>query len=357
LIKNKLYTKNAFFILSIITLCFLILLSFIIGPVTISLKQIFQILLDKMILNSNESSIVYNQIHETVIFNIRLPRIFLALLVGMGLGTSGAILQGLFRNFLVDPGFIGVSSGAAVGAMISIMFLNIISYYIPFLSIIYILPLLAMVGSFFATVLIYKISKIDNRTNIMVMLLSGIAINALAGSIIGLFVSMSSDAELRSFTFWTLGGLDNADWDIVFITSIFIILPLIAVYFMKKQLDIFMLGDAEANHLGIDIEMLKKKIILFSSIIVGISVSFCGMIGFIGLVTPHLVRLFIGPKHSTLLPGSALLGAILLLTSDLISKTIIAPAQLPIGVVTSAIGAPFFIWLIISQKRRFSYAE
>ena len=223
MIKNKLYTKNAFFILSIITLCFLILLSFIIGPVTISLKQIFQILLDKMILNSNESSIVYNQIHETVIFNIRLPRIFLALLVGMGLGTSGAILQGLFRNFLVDPGFIGVSSGAAVGAMISIMFLNIISYYIPFLSIIYILPLLAMVGSFFATVLIYKISKIDNRTNIMVMLLSGIAINALAGSIIGLFVSMSSDAELRSFTFWTLGGLDNADWDIVFITFIFIL--------------------------------------------------------------------------------------------------------------------------------------
>ena len=357
MIKNKLYTKKVFFILSIIILCFLILLSFIIGPVTISLKQIFQILLDKMIFNFNESSIIYNQVHETVIFNIRLPRIFLALLVGMGLGTSGAILQGLFRNFLVDPGFIGVSSGAAVGAMISIMFLNIISYYIPFLSIVYILPLLAMVGSFFATVLIYKISKIDNRTNIMVMLLSGIAINALAGSIIGLFVSMSSDAELRSFTFWTLGGLDNADWDIVFITSIFVVLPLIAVYFMKKQLDIFMLGDAEANHLGVDIEMLKKKIILFSSIIVGISVSFCGMIGFIGLVTPHLVRLFIGPKHSSLLPGSALLGAILLLASDLISKTIIAPAQLPIGVVTSAIGAPFFIWLIISQKRRFSYAE
>ena len=357
MIKNKLYKKKIFFILSIIILCFLILLSFIIGPVTISLKQIFQILLDKIIFNFNESSIIYNQVHETVIFNIRLPRIFLALLVGMGLGTSGAILQGLFRNFLVDPGFIGVSSGAAVGAMISIMFLNIISYYIPFLSIVYILPLLAMIGSFFATVLIYKISKIDNRTNIMVMLLSGIAINALAGSIIGLFVSMSSDAELRSFTFWTLGGLDNADWDIVFITSIFVVLPLIAVYFMKKQLDIFMLGDAEANHLGVDIEMLKKKIILFSSIIVGISVSFCGMIGFIGLVTPHLVRLFIGPNHKLLIPGSALLGAVILSLSDLIAKSIIAPAQLPIGVITSAIGAPFFIWLILNQKKRFSYAE
>ena len=348
---------KVFFISSIFILIFLILLSFIIGPVNISLKQIFHILINKIFFNFNDNPIIYNQIHETVIFNIRLPRIFLALFVGMALGTSGAILQGLFRNFLVDPGFIGVSSGAAVGAMIAIIFVNIISYYIPFFSIVYILPLLAMIGSFITTVLIYKISKIDNRTNIMVMLLSGIAVNALSGSIIGLFVSMSSDAELRSFTFWTLGGLDNADWDVVFITAIFVICPLIIVYSMKKQLDIFMLGDAEATHLGVDIEKLKKKIILFSSIMVGISVSFCGMIGFIGLVTPHLVRLFIGPKHSNLLPGSALLGAILLLMSDLISKTIIAPAQLPIGVVTSAIGAPFFVWLIISQKRRFSYSE
>ena len=348
---------KVFFISSIFILIFLILLSFIIGPVNISLKQIFHILINKIFFNFNDNPIIYNQIHETVIFNIRLPRIFLALFVGMALGTSGAILQGLFRNFLVDPGFIGVSSGAAVGAMIAIIFVNIISYYIPFFSIVYILPLLAMIGSFITTVLIYKISKIDNRTNIMVMLLSGIAVNALAGSIIGLFVSMSSDAELRSFTFWTLGGLDNADWDVIFIAAIFVICPLIIVYSMKKQLDIFMLGDAEATHLGVDIEKLKKKIILFSSIMVGISVSFCGMIGFIGLVTPHLVRLFIGPKHSNLLPGSALLGAILLLMSDLISKTIIAPAQLPIGVVTSAIGAPFFVWLIISQKRRFSYSE
>tara|TARA_Y100000590_G_scaffold414872_1_gene512121 strand:+ start:119 stop:1198 length:1080 start_codon:yes stop_codon:yes gene_type:complete len=357
LIKNKMNFTKLFFASSIFILIFLIVLSFIIGPMNISLKQIVHILVNKIFFNLNDNSIIYNQIHETVIFNIRLPRIFLALFVGIALGTSGAVLQGLFRNFLVDPGFIGVSSGGAVGAMVAIIFVNIISYYIPFLSIVYILPLFAMVGSFFATVLIYKISKIDNHTNIMVMLLSGIAVNALAGSIIGLFVSMSSDAELRSFTFWTLGGLDNADWNVVFITAIFVIFPLIIIYSMKKQLDIFMLGDAEAVHLGIDIEKLKKKIILFSSIIVGISVSFCGMIGFVGLVTPHLVRLFIGPKHSNLLPGSALLGAILLIGSDLISKTIIAPAQLPIGVVTSAIGAPFFVWLIISQKRRFSYSE
>tara|TARA_B100001029_G_C14711707_1_gene260430 strand:- start:193 stop:573 length:381 start_codon:yes stop_codon:yes gene_type:complete len=126
---------------------------------------------------------------------------------------------------------------------------------------------------------------------------------------------------------------------------------------MKYELDIFMLGDSEAHHLGLNVEFLKKKIILLSSIMVGISVSFCGMIGFVGLVTPHLVRLFIGPNHKLLIPGSALLGAVILSLSDLIAKSIIAPAQLPIGVITSAIGAPFFIWLILNQKKRFSYAE
>ena len=335
----------------------LILLSIIVGPVQITIKQIYYIFLNTIGISSNDLNNIYNQIHKTVLVDIRLPRIILAIVVGMGLATSGAILQGLFRNPLVDPGFIGVSSGAAVGAMIAIMFTNIISLYIPNFSIIYILPILAMLGSLFTTILIYKISKVENRTNIMAMLLSGIAVNALAGSLIGLFVSMSTDAQLRSFTFWTLGGLDNADWEVSLITVIFIIIPLFVVYYMKKQLDIFMLGDAEAIHLGLNIEYLKKKIILLSSIMVGISVSFCGMIGFVGLVTPHLVRLFIGPSHRNLIPGSAILGAILLILSDLLAKTIIAPAQLPIGVVTSAIGAPFFVWLIVSQKRRFSYSE
>ena len=327
----------------------------IIGPVKISINQIIDIIFSNLNIATINSA--YTQIHETVFLNIRLPRAFLAVLVGMGLGTSGAILQGLFRNPLIDPGFIGVSSGAAVGAMIAIMFSGFISTFVNSLLIKFLLPILAMTGSFITTILIYKMSKVSNRTNIMAMLLSGIAINALSGSIIGLFVSMSTDAELRTFTFWTLGGLDNADWNIISLTILFILIPFLIVYGMKKQMDIFMLGDSEAHHLGLNIERLKKKIILISSIMVGISVSFCGMIGFVGLVTPHLVRLFIGPNHKYLIPGSAILGAILLLLSDLISKTIIAPAQLPIGVVTSAIGAPFFVWLILSQKRRFSYSE
>ena len=278
-------------------------------------------------------------------------------LVGLALGTSGAILQGLFRNPLVDPGFIGVSSGAAVGAMFAILFTQFLQLIFWSVLVPFILPIMAIIGSFITTILVYKMSKVSGKTNIMTMLLSGIAVNAISGSVIGLFVSISSDVQLRSFTFWTLGGLDNADWLVVFLTSIFVFIPLIIVFKMRDELDIFMLGDSEAHHLGLNVESLKKKIILMSSVMVGISVSFCGMIGFIGLVTPHLVRLFIGPKHKLLIPGAALLGAIILSLSDLIAKSIIAPAQLPLGVITSAIGAPFFIWLIVNQKKRFSYGE
>ena len=336
--------------LAIIILC---IISLMYGPVKTSLHEIINIILYQFNLADVNS---INQIKETVLIDIRLPRIFLAVLIGAGLGTSGAILQGLFRNPLVDPGFIGISSGAAVGAMIAIMFSKLIMQSFFEINPNFIIPIFAMSGSFFTTIIIYKMSKVFNKTNIMVMLLSGIAINALSGSIIGFLVTISSDIELRSFTFWSLGGLDAAEWQIVFIMLILITIPYLFAHSLIKKLDIFMLGDSEAQHLGINIEKLKRTIILISSIMVGISVAFCGMIGFVGLVTPHLIRLCIGPNHKYLIPGSALLGAIIILISDLISKSIIAPAQLPLGVVTSTIGAPFFIWLIINQKRRFYYS-
>ena len=339
----------------LILLTIILLISFIYGPVHISLFQIIDILLNQINIKSNFSEDGYTSIQNMVLLNIRLPRILLAILVGTGLGTSGAILQGLFRNPLVDPGFIGVSSGAAVGAMIAIMFSTFFSTFINKNLLVFLLPILAIIGSFITTLMVYILSKVHNKTNIMAMLLSGIAINALSGALIGIFISISTDSQLRSFTFWTLGGLDNADWSVILITSIFIIFPLTIIYKMKSQLDIFMLGDAEAMHLGINVEWLKKKIILISSIMVGISVSFCGMIGFIGLITPHLIRMIIGPNHNYLIPASALLGALLLTTSDIIAKSIISPAQLPIGVVTSCIGAPFFIWLIYNQKKRLSF--
>ena len=351
--KNNNKNITLFFVSLFIVLFLLLLVYIKNGPVSISVKQILDTLFPNFF-NLDSST---TKIHEMVIWNIRIPRLILAFLVGGGLGLSGAILQGLFRNPLIDPGFIGVSSGAAVGAMMAIMFSNVFYLYLGNIIFDVLLPLMSILGSLITTFLIYKLSIFSNKTNIMTMLLAGIAINALAGSIIGLLVSFSSDAELRTFTFWTLGGLDAADWDIVLIVFILFFCAFLVVYSIRNKLDIFMLGDSQAAHLGIDVEKLKRIVILFSSTIVGVSVAFCGMIGFIGLVTPHLVRLFIGPKHTYLIPGSALLGAILLILSDLVSKIVIAPAQLPVGVVTSLIGAPFFIFLIIKQKSKIGYAE
>ena len=345
---------NLFFLSMIFILFILLIIGVSYGPVKITIFNVLVIIFQEF---GFLKDIFISDINKIVLLDIRLPRVVLGAIVGLALGTSGAILQGLFRNPLVDPGFIGVSSGAAVGAMFAILFTQVIQLYFWNFLIPFILPILAIIGSFITTILVYKMSKVDGKTNIMTMLLSGIAVNAISGSIIGLFVSVSSDIQLRSFTFWTLGGLDNADWFVVFLTALFVTIPLIMVFKMKYELDIFMLGDSEAHHLGLNVEALKKKIILMSSIMVGISVSFCGMIGFIGLVTPHLVRLFIGPKHKLLIPGAALLGAIILSLSDLIAKSIIAPAQLPLGVITSAIGAPFFIWLIFNYKTRIGYSE
>lgn len=350
-IKTKLIILILLFL--IIFSCF----SLTSGPIKISVLEIFNILSHKFGFLSEVDEHSFNNIQESVLLNIRLPRIILAVLVGGGLGTAGAILQGLFRNPLVDPGFIGVSSGAAVGAIISIMFGNVIGQYVSIDFEQFLLPCLAITGSFITILLVYRMSRVNGKTNIMAMLLSGIAVNAFSGAIIGFFISISNDVQLRSFTFWTLGGLDSADWFVVSLASLFTIIPFLYIYNLKQELDIFMLGDGDAANLGVNIEYLKKKIILISSVMVGVSVAFCGMIGFVGLVTPHLIRLFIAPNHRYLIPGSCLLGALILVVADFISKTIISPAQLPIGVVTSAIGAPFFIWLIVNQKRRFSYSE
>ena len=354
---NKKYEKNTIiFLIGLFLLAIISLVSTTIGPVKISILQIIDILFESININTNLSSSEISQAFKTVVLDIRLPRILMGIIVGIALGISGAILQGLFRNPLIDPGFIGVSSGAAIGAMFVIMFSQLIAiennFYVQFL-----LPVFAMSGGLSTTILVYKMSQMSGKTNIMAMLLSGIAVNAFSGSIIGFLVYRASDMELRSFTFWTLGSLDNSNWLIVSIAFVAILVPIIVSFKLRKKLDIFMLGDAEAGYLGLNIEKLKKRIIFISALMVGVTVAFCGMIGFIGLVTPHLVRLIMGPSHKTLIFGSAILGAIILILADFISRIIIAPAQLPIGIITSALGAPFFLWLIVSQKQKIRYEK
>ena len=294
---------------------------------------------------SGTSSELQNKVFE----QIRSPRVLLAGLVGASLGISGASLQGLFRNPLADPGLIGVSAGAALGAAIVIVLgSSIIPDYIfgPL-----ILPLAAVTGAALVIYLLYLFTKGFGYQGVTYMLLVGIAVNALASVGIGILTFISSDSELRGLTFWTMGSFGAANWTLVFPALIIILVTIFFLIPFSRQLDLLQLGEPEAYRLGVDVKKLKFRVIISSAIVVGVSVSLSGMIGFVGLVVPHLMRLIGGVNHNYLLPASAFFGASIMITADLLARILISPAELPVGLLTSAIGAPFFLWLIFRIRK------
>ncbi|WP_298916982.1 iron ABC transporter permease [uncultured Algimonas sp.] len=286
---------------------------------------------------------------EAIVSAIRLPRTVLTLSVGLALGISGAALQGLFRNPLVDPQLIGVSAGGALGAATWIVFGASLPA-IPLLLSSVMTAVMAFIGSLAAMAAVYTIGTRRGRVNVATMLLAGIAVNALAASGLGLMLFLSDDFQLRAITFWTLGSVGGASWaKIMPALAVMIVLPLWLVR-ECEALNLFGIGEDEARHLGCDTAKLKRRMVVLPAIITAAAVSVSGIIGFIGLVAPHLVRLLAGSDNRIVLPGSALLGASLLLIADIVARTVAAPAELPLGVVTSLIGAPFFIWLLSRQR-------
>lgn len=287
---------------------------------------------------------------KLVLWSIRFPRIALAMMVGALLAAAGAIMQGVFRNPLADPALVGVSSGAALAAAITIVlgdrFLLAAVTNVPF----EVLPIAAFVGALTATSVLYRIATHDNRTSIAIFLLGGLAIAALANAAIGLLVFLADDRQLRDVTFWMLGSIGGATWGKVFAILPLLVISLAALPPMARGLDLLVLGEAEAFHMGIAVERLKRIAIVVIALAVGAAVSVSGVIGFVGIVVPHLLRLVIGPGHRLLLPASILLGATLLLGADTASRMLAAPAELPIGIVTAAIGAPFFLVLLLRQR-------
>ncbi|NBC64914.1 MAG: iron chelate uptake ABC transporter family permease subunit [Bacteroidetes bacterium] len=332
--------------LSLFLIC-MIVISVGIGAVSVSPIQVLAIILDQVGIST---SWTYESVQQAILINIRLPRVFLAVLVGAALAISGAAMQGLFRNPLADPGLIGVSSGAALTTAIAIVILSTItSPLIDFLGIA-LLPLAAFIGGISATIVVYRLSTTNGKTNVATMLLAGIAINAMAGAILGFMIFLSNDDQLRDLTFWTLGSLGGAMWSSVWVVLPFLVAAIIFLPSLSRGLNAILLGESEARHLGVMVERLKKMIVVFVGLAVGAAVSVSGMIGFVGLVVPHILRLWIGPDHRFLIPGSAILGGLLLLSSDLLARTIVSPAELPIGVITASIGAPFFLWLLLRNK-------
>lgn len=290
--------------------------------------------------------------NPTIVFwELRLPRVLTGLLVGAALSLSGAMMQGLFRNPLADPGLIGVSSGAALGAVAAI----VLSGPLGGVALARLLPGAALVGAWVATGIILRAGSRHGSASVATLLLAGIAINAFAGAFIGLCMFLATDTQLRSLNFWMLGSLGGASWESVALLAPFCVLLFLGAPRMARGLNAFSLGEAEAGHLGCNPETVKRWVIALTAIGVGGCVAQTGMIGFVGLVVPHLFRITVGPDHRWLLPGSALLGAALLVMADTLSRTVAAPAEIPIGIVTAAVGAPFFLALLWRQKRKFDW--
>jgi iron complex transport system permease protein len=285
-----------------------------------------------------------------IIYEIRLPRVVMGALVGAALAVSGAVMQGLFRNPLADPGLIGVSAGAGLGAVSMIVLgtgaLAPLSALLGAFS----LPMAAFVGGLVTTLVLYQVATRRGQTSVATMLLAGIALAALAMAVTGVLIFMADDRQLRDLTFWSLGSLAGATWQKIAAVGPVIVLALAAMPFLARGLNALALGEATAGHLGIPVQRLKYTAIVGVAAAVGAAVAVSGGIGFVGIVVPHLLRLMIGPDNRYLLPASALLGSALLLLADAVSRTIVAPAELPIGIVTALAGAPFFLWILLRKR-------
>ncbi len=328
-------------------LMFVLWLSLALGPVSLPLGDTLRAALRLLGVPLAADAAV--QQAELILAQIRVPRTLLGLAVGMVLALCGVAMQGLFRNPLADPGLVGVSSGAALGAAVAIVggaaFGGLPEAFAP-----YLLSAFAFIGGLLVTALVYRLGRRDGQTNVATMLLAGIALTALAGAAIGLFTYLADDATLRTLTFWNLGSLNGASyarlWPLLLATlAVALWLPRRA-----RALNALLLGESEARHLGFEVERLKRELVFCTALGVGAAVAAAGLIGFIGLVVPHLMRLLVGPDHRLLLPASALAGASLLLLADLVARLALAPAELPIGIVTALIGAPFFLYLLVRGR-------
>ncbi|MCG7852697.1 MAG: iron chelate uptake ABC transporter family permease subunit [Methanosarcinaceae archaeon] len=321
---------------SVIFLRALILLAVIITNTAIGSTVISPLITAKILLaNFFPMEHTWLDNYETIIIGVRLPRVLLAAFVGAALSTAGCAMQGLLKNPMADPYIIGMSSGAALGASIGFVLM------LP-------VQLMSFMMAVLAIFVVYNISKVGGKVPVDTLLLSGIAIGSLLSAITSMIIFLAQSPH--KIIFWIMGGLWNASWEELRITSFMIILGILVLYRYAWKLNVMLLGEEEAHHLGVDIEHVKRYVLVFSALITAAAVSVSGIIGFVGLIIPHIMRILVGPDHRILFPASTLMGAIFLVLCDTFSRTIMAPSELPVGVVTAMFGAPFFIYLL--RKRR-----
>lgn len=286
-----------------------------------------------------------------VMMDLRLPRIVMGILIGSALAVSGTCLQGMFRNPLATPDLIGITAGASLFAAITIVLGAYIKPYIPAALHYSLLSLMAFVGSLITMLLVYRISTQGGRTNVVLMLLTGVAVTALGFAVMGLLIYISKEEQLRNLTFWNLGSLGGASWTKNAILAVIILVCYVMLINKGKALNAMMLGEKDAQHLGIPVERIKSRIVILTALMVGTSVAFAGTISFVGLIVPYILRLVFRSNYHIILPLSAVCGSILLLVADTISRTIAPPSEIPIGILTAFMGAPIFIIILIRSRK------
>jgi iron complex transport system permease protein len=345
--KKTFDIRRSAFVILLAGLAVVALLSIGIGAVEISPLQALAILARQA---GVEIPAAFSAQQESVLLYIRLPRVVLGLAVGASLAVAGAVLQSLFRNPLADPGLIGVSSGSALAVAAAIVLgeglsLSFLAFNKP-----YFLPFAAFFGGLATTMFIYRIGRQKTGANMATMLLAGIAVNAFAVAGIGLMSFLATDAQLRNIMFWNLGSLGGATWNALAVAAPLILVSVFFLLRMARPLNVILLGETEARHLGVNTERLKWQAICLVALAVGASVAAAGAIGFVGLIVPHLLRLTVGADHRFLLRNAAAAGAILVVGADVLARNALAPAEMPIGIITALAGAPFFIWLLLKKN-------
>ena len=279
--------------------------------------------------------------------HIRLPRVLLAILVGGALALSGCVMQGLFRNPLADPGLLGISSGAALFVGLAIVF----PLALPVILALYVPMFAAFIGSLVVTFIIFLLSRQGNNS-LARLLLVGIAINALCGAAVGILSWLSNDTQLRQLSLWGMGSLGQSQWSTLLAAASLAIPATAGIWLLARRLNLLQLGDEEAHYLGVDVKRTQRHLLILSALLVAAAVAVSGVIGFVGLVVPHLVRMWLGADHRWLVPGSVLAGALLLLIADTLARTLVVPAEMPVGLITSLIGGPWFLMMIFRNQGR-----
>lgn len=318
-----------------------LLLATMYGGVTIPFKETVKVLLSLLPFIQFD----YDPMYETILVQIRFARVIVAGLIGAALAVSGVVMQSVFRNPMADPGIIGVSSGGAFGGVIAIYF-GFAAIHAIFV------PLLGFVMALITLIVVYAISTSHGKTSMMTLLLTGIAISSFLSSCTSLLISFSNAGVMQQIVQWLMGNLNGRDWGDVKILVVPILLSIILFLYYANDLDIFLLGEEQAQNMGISVQRTRNTLLIVASLVTGISVAMTGAIGFVGLIVPHMIRMIIGPTHRFLLLASALGGASFLIIADLISRLVIRPAEIQIGIVTAFFGAPFFIYLILKHKKQ-----